>query len=284
MRTRRHPRRGEGGGGQSGITKVYSIAVGGLYPCPVLNPPCSRSARPRRHSPSKMSAPTRFTLPPRSPARRACSSCSSAAIVRSSSTSRSNSRQLAVDFRNSGVGFVAISSNDAENYPDDAPASLAEQALKLGFIFPYLYDETQEVARAYDAACTPDFFLFDSSGKLAYRGQLDSSRPWQRHSRHRPRSPRRPQSRHRRRTRQPPISFPASAATLNGRTNGSTASNSGWNFLRHPSTECAKRVRPGRPVPNKKASDRSLAFSHSGRKTYSTSLTFPALKVTFMSL
>ncbi|MFY9745415.1 MAG: thioredoxin family protein [Acidobacteriaceae bacterium] len=85
--------------------------------------------------------------------------------------------QLAVDFRNSGVGFVAISSNDAENYPDDAPASLAEQALKLGFIFPYLYDETQEVAHAYDAACTPDFFLFDSSGKLAYRGQLDSSRP-----------------------------------------------------------------------------------------------------------
>jgi peroxiredoxin len=85
--------------------------------------------------------------------------------------------QLAVDFRNSGVGFVAISSNDAENYPDDAPASLAEQALKLGFIFPYLYDETQEVARAYDAACTPDFYLFDSTGKLAYRGQLDSSRP-----------------------------------------------------------------------------------------------------------
>jgi peroxiredoxin len=85
--------------------------------------------------------------------------------------------ELAIDFRNSGVGFVAISSNDAENYPDDAPASLAEQALKLGFIFPYLYDETQEVARAYDAACTPDFFLFDSTGKLAYRGQLDSSRP-----------------------------------------------------------------------------------------------------------
>ena len=85
--------------------------------------------------------------------------------------------ELAIDFRNSGVGFVAISSNDAENYPDDAPSSLAEQALKLGFIFPYLYDETQEVARAYDAACTPDFFLFDSTGKLAYRGQLDSSRP-----------------------------------------------------------------------------------------------------------
>ena len=85
--------------------------------------------------------------------------------------------QLAVDFRNSGVGFVAISSNDAENYPDDAPASLAEQALKLGFVFPYLYDQTQEVARAFDATCTPDFFLFDGPGSLVYRGQLDSSRP-----------------------------------------------------------------------------------------------------------
>jgi len=85
--------------------------------------------------------------------------------------------QLAVDFRNSGVGFVAISSNDAENYPDDAPASLAEQALKLGFTFPYLYDATQHVARAFDATCTPDFFLFDAAGSLVYRGQLDSSRP-----------------------------------------------------------------------------------------------------------
>lgn len=85
--------------------------------------------------------------------------------------------QLAINFRNSDVGFVAISSNDAENYPDDAPSSLAQQALKLGFIFPYLYDETQEVARAYDATCTPDFFLFDAKGNLAYRGQLDSSRP-----------------------------------------------------------------------------------------------------------
>jgi peroxiredoxin len=85
--------------------------------------------------------------------------------------------QLAIDFRNCGVGFAAVSSNDAENYPDDAPASLAEQAFKLGFIFPYLYDETQEVAHAYDAACTPDFFLFDASGALVYRGQLDSSRP-----------------------------------------------------------------------------------------------------------
>ncbi len=85
--------------------------------------------------------------------------------------------QIGLDYRNSGVGIVAISSNDAENYPDDAPASLAEQALKLGFVFPYLYDKTQEVARAYDATCTPDFFLFDTTGKLVYRGQLDSSRP-----------------------------------------------------------------------------------------------------------
>lgn len=85
--------------------------------------------------------------------------------------------KLAIDYRNSGVGFVAISSNDAENYPDDAPSSLAEQALKLGFIFPYLYDPTQEVAHAFDATCTPDFFLFNAQGTLVYRGQLDSSRP-----------------------------------------------------------------------------------------------------------
>jgi peroxiredoxin len=85
--------------------------------------------------------------------------------------------QLAIDYRNSGVGIAAISSNDAENYPDDAPSSLAQQALKLGFVFPYLYDETQQVARDYDATCTPDFFLFDSAGILVYRGQLDSSRP-----------------------------------------------------------------------------------------------------------
>lgn len=85
--------------------------------------------------------------------------------------------QLGLDFRTSGIGIAAISSNDAENYPGDAPASLAEQALKLGFAFPYLYDDTQDVARAYDATCTPDFFLFNSTGALVYRGQLDSSRP-----------------------------------------------------------------------------------------------------------
>jgi peroxiredoxin len=81
------------------------------------------------------------------------------------------------DYQRSGIGIVAISSNDADNYPDDSPEGLAAQAKREGFVFPYLYDETQEVARAYDAACTPDLFLFDGQKKLVYRGQLDSSRP-----------------------------------------------------------------------------------------------------------
>jgi len=85
--------------------------------------------------------------------------------------------QLGRDYDSTGVGIVAISSNDAANYPDDAPESLAEQAGLVGFNFPYLYDETQEVARAYDAACTPDFFLFDGGLKLVYRGQFNDSRP-----------------------------------------------------------------------------------------------------------
>ena len=76
-----------------------------------------------------------------------------------------------------GVGFVAISSNDVVNYPDDAPEKMTEVAKNEGFTFPYLYDETQEVAKSYDAACTPDFYLFDSELKLTYRGQLDDSRP-----------------------------------------------------------------------------------------------------------
>lgn len=84
---------------------------------------------------------------------------------------------LAHDFQNRGVGFVAISSNDVENYPDDAPDKMTVVAKKEGFTFPYLYDETQEVAKAYNAACTPDFFLFDAELKLSYRGQLDESRP-----------------------------------------------------------------------------------------------------------
>lgn len=85
--------------------------------------------------------------------------------------------RIGADYHDSGVGVVAISSNDAESYPNDAPAGLAQQARRREFTFPYVYDETQEVARAYDATCTPDFFLFDGKGKLVYRGQLDGSRP-----------------------------------------------------------------------------------------------------------
>ena len=75
------------------------------------------------------------------------------------------------------LGVVAISSNDAENYPDDNPEGLKAQAQRLGFKFPYLYDESQAVAHAYDAACTPDIYLFDKDLKLVYRGQFDGSRP-----------------------------------------------------------------------------------------------------------
>lgn len=85
--------------------------------------------------------------------------------------------RLGRDYQSSGIGLAAISSNDADNYPGDAPDGLADQAKRLGFVFPYLYDETQEAARAYDATCTPDFFLFNGQKKLVYRGQLDSSRP-----------------------------------------------------------------------------------------------------------
>jgi peroxiredoxin len=81
------------------------------------------------------------------------------------------------DYQNRGLAIVAISSNDAAAYPDDAPESLRAMVQELGFTFPLCYDETQEVARAYQAACTPDFFLFDSNRKLVYRGQLDDSRP-----------------------------------------------------------------------------------------------------------
>jgi peroxiredoxin len=85
--------------------------------------------------------------------------------------------ELALNYQKSGVGFIAISSNDIENYPDDAPDLMAVNAREEGYIFPYLYDESQEVARAYDAACTPDFYIFDKALKLVYRGQLDDSRP-----------------------------------------------------------------------------------------------------------
>ena len=85
--------------------------------------------------------------------------------------------QLGLDYFKSDLGIVAISANDANNYPDDSPDSLKAMATELGFKFPLCYDETQETAKAYTAACTPDFFLFDASRQLAYRGQLDESRP-----------------------------------------------------------------------------------------------------------
>lgn len=85
--------------------------------------------------------------------------------------------RLGRDYANKDVGIVAISANDATEFPEDAPQSLKEMAKQLGFTFPFLYDENQSVAKAYSAACTPDFFLFDQSRKLVYRGQLDDSRP-----------------------------------------------------------------------------------------------------------
>jgi len=79
--------------------------------------------------------------------------------------------------REQGVGMVAISSNDAVAYPADAPPAMAAEAKEAGYVFPYLYDESQAVARAFDAACTPDLYIFDRHGKLAYRGQFDGARP-----------------------------------------------------------------------------------------------------------
>jgi peroxiredoxin len=76
-----------------------------------------------------------------------------------------------------GVAFVGISSNDVEQYPEDSPDRMRKVAAEEGYTFPYLYDESQEVARAYDAACTPDFFVFDNQRRLVYRGQLDDTRP-----------------------------------------------------------------------------------------------------------
>jgi peroxiredoxin len=84
---------------------------------------------------------------------------------------------LGVDYEGKPIGIVAISSNDAEMYPDDGPDGLKKQAQTMGFRFPYLYDQTQEVARAYKAACTPDLYLFDGDLRLVYRGQFDQSRP-----------------------------------------------------------------------------------------------------------
>lgn len=85
--------------------------------------------------------------------------------------------RLGKDYAGKGLAIIAISSNDANNFPDDRPEKLKAMAQELGFTFPYCYDESQEVARAFTAACTPDFFLFDGKQQLAYRGQLDESRP-----------------------------------------------------------------------------------------------------------
>ena len=85
--------------------------------------------------------------------------------------------RIANEYRNQGVSFVAISSNDVESYPEDAPDKMSIVAKVLKFPFPYLYDKRQEVAKAYDAACTPDFYVFDREMKLTYRGRLDRSRP-----------------------------------------------------------------------------------------------------------
>ena len=81
------------------------------------------------------------------------------------------------DYRNADVSVVGISANDARNYPGDAPDKLAAMARRMGYAFPYLYDETQVVAKSYTAACTPDFFVFDADRALVYRGQFDDSRP-----------------------------------------------------------------------------------------------------------
>ncbi|MGB5554035.1 MAG: thioredoxin family protein [Flavobacteriaceae bacterium] len=85
--------------------------------------------------------------------------------------------RLAQDYQPKGINFIAISSNDVKNYPQDAPHLMKQVAQEEGYPFPYLYDPTQEVANNYDAACTPDFYLFNADLKLVYRGQLDNSRP-----------------------------------------------------------------------------------------------------------
>jgi len=84
---------------------------------------------------------------------------------------------LAKDYQPRGVAIVGINANDAKNYPDDSPAKMADEVKAAGYTFPYLYDEKQTVAKAYRAACTPDFFLFDRGRRLVYRGQFDASRP-----------------------------------------------------------------------------------------------------------
>lgn len=85
--------------------------------------------------------------------------------------------KIGKDYQDKSIGIIAISANDAENYPDDSPENLKDMAKEEGFVFAFAYDKTQAVAKAYKAACTPDFFLFDQQRKLVYRGQLDDSRP-----------------------------------------------------------------------------------------------------------
>jgi peroxiredoxin len=90
---------------------------------------------------------------------------------------RAGLAQLARDYAPKQVGIAGISANDVKNYPADSPAKMKDEVKSAGYIFPYLYDETQAVAKSYRAACTPDFFLFDRGRRLAYRGQFDASRP-----------------------------------------------------------------------------------------------------------
>ncbi len=85
--------------------------------------------------------------------------------------------RFARDYQSRGLAIVAINANDVTSYPDDSPANMAIEKREAGYVFPYLYDETQEIARAYHAACTPDLFLFDRRRQLVYRGQFDDSRP-----------------------------------------------------------------------------------------------------------
>ena len=85
--------------------------------------------------------------------------------------------ELSNDYTHKGVSFIAINSNDVENYPADSPENMKLDAERLGYTFPYLFDESQEVAKAYDAACTPDFYVFDGDMLCVYRGQMDHSRP-----------------------------------------------------------------------------------------------------------
>lgn len=85
--------------------------------------------------------------------------------------------KIAKKYQQSGIKFIAISSNDVLNYPEDSPELMKENAIEYNFCFPYLYDETQQTAKVYDAACTPDFYVYNSDLELVYRGQLDDSRP-----------------------------------------------------------------------------------------------------------